>query len=122
MKDKLAKHWLEYPNGIPVESWGRDHLSTLIYAETRAVDYQGVLDSKHLRMSRNYPTRLHNAVEVHGHTDEDCLKDAQAAGFLTFDVNTMRVEFTDVGWEFVSGLRRKRAVAGANALKARFGS
>lgn len=105
MTDNLTKHWLEYPNGIPVESWGKDHLSTLLYAETRAVDYKGILDDKHMRVSLQYPTHLNNGVEVHGHTDYDCLKDAQAVGFLVFNEEKNFVAFTDSGWEFVHGLR-----------------
>lgn len=105
----IEKHWLEYPDGIPVEAWGRDHLSTLLYAESRAVDHGGKLPETdpHMRTSRAYPTRLGNGVEVHGHTDYDCLTDAAAAGFLTYENGIVR--FTDDGWTFVHGLRRSRA-------------
>jgi hypothetical protein len=108
----IDKHWLEYPNGIPVESWGKDHNSTLLYAETRAVDHSGRLPETdpHMRMDRRYPTRLHNGVEVHGHTDYDCLTDAVAAGFLTYEDEI--VTFTDEGWTYVHNLRRVRAKAG----------
>jgi hypothetical protein len=108
----IGKHWLEYPNGIPVEAWGKDHNSTLLYAEVRAVDHGGRLSESdpHMRMSREYPTRLHNGVEVHGHTDYDCLADAQAAGFLTYEDSV--VKFTDEGWVYVHNLRRRRAEAG----------
>lgn len=111
LQNALAKHWLEYPNGIPVEAWGRDHLSTLVYAETRAVDHHGKLDDKHMRVSREYPTRLHNSVTVTGHTDYDCLADAQKAGFLTYEEGGI-VKFTDEGWLFVGHLRRKKAEYG----------
>jgi hypothetical protein len=105
--ENLEKHWLEYPKGIPIESWGKDHLSTLIYAETRAVDYNGHINDVHMRVDRKYPTRLNNGVTVAGHTDYDCLADAQAAGLLTFDGTT--VKLTDDGWAFVGKLRRARA-------------
>lgn len=107
----IDRHWLEYPDGIPVEAWGRDHNSTLLYAETRAVDHHGHLSATddHMRTGRRYPTRLHNGVEVHGHTDYDCLADAQAAGFLTWNEDEERVRFTDDGWTYVHELRRKRA-------------
>lgn len=119
----IDKHWLEYPDGIPVEAWGKDHNSTLLYAETRAADHDGWLpfDDPHMRVDRRYPTRLHNGVEVHGHTDFDCLKDAQAAGLLTYDEDetppvresqqhrTGVVRFTDDGWTYVHNLRRQRA-------------
>jgi hypothetical protein len=105
----IERHWLEYPNGIPVEAWGRDHNSTLLYAETRAVDHRGRLPEAdpHMRVDRQYPTRLHNGVEVHGHTDFDCLADAEAAGFLTYEDEV--VKFTAEGWTYVHGLRRARA-------------
>lgn len=119
----IDRHWLEYPGGIPIEAWGRDHNSTILYAETRAVDHRGSLafDDPHMRVSRLYPTRLHNGVEVHGHTDFDCLKDAQAAGLLVYDEDEIpeglrdssrkpgMVRFTDDGWTYVHGLRRRRA-------------
>lgn len=123
----IDRHWLEYPDGIPVEAWGRDHNSTLLYAETRAVDHDGWLSAtdEHMRVSRQYPTRLHNGVEVHGHTDYDCLKDAQAAGFLVYDetetpadtsrarrIGSGRVRFTEQGWTYVHALRRQRAEEG----------
>lgn len=109
----IERHWLEYPDGIPVEAWGKDHNSTLLYAETRAVDHNGKLSATdpHMRVSRRYPTRLHNGVEIHGHTDYDCLTDAQAAGFLTYDEDEGIIRFTDEGWTYVHGLRRKRAEA-----------
>lgn len=122
----IERHWLEFPNGIPVEAWGKDHNTTLLYAETRAVDHKGWLpvNDPHMRMDRRYPTRLHNGVEVHGHTDYDCLTDAQAAGFLTYDEDEVPegvressvqgkgpgvVSFTDEGWTYVHNLRRQRA-------------
>ena len=108
LQNSLAKHWLEYPNGIPVEAWGKDHLSTLVYAESRAVDHRGRLDDKHMRVSREYPTRLHNGVTVVGHTDYDCLADAQKAGFLTYEEDGV-VELTESGWLFVGKLRRNMA-------------
>lgn len=119
----IDRHWLEYPDGIPVEAWGRDHNSTLLYAETRAVDHHGWLppDDRHMRVARDTPTRLHNGVEIHGHTDYDCLKDAEAAGFLAYredatppGVNDDRlgfVKFTEQGWIYVHNLRRRRAEA-----------
>lgn len=106
----IEKHWLEYPDGIPVESWGKDHNSTLLYAETRAVDHGGRLsiDDPHLRLDgRRYPTRLHNGVKVVGHSDVECLIDAKQAGFITWDQET--VAFTEEGWTYVHNLRRQRA-------------
>lgn len=132
----IDRSWIEYPDGIPVEAWGKDHNSTLLYAETRAVDQGGKLSATdpHMRVSREYPTRLHNGVQVHGHTDFDCLKDAEAAGFLTYEDDIYpddkrlsdggirqgarsrrsrggpgTVRFTDEGWVYVHNLRRQKA-------------
>lgn len=107
----FEKHWLEYPDGIPIEAWGKDHNSTVMFAETLAVDHGGKLSptDPRMRMSREYPTRLHNSVKVHGHTDYDCLKDAQAAGFLTYNEDEGIVRFTDEGWTYVHTLRRQKA-------------
>lgn len=76
--------------------WGRDHFSTLVYAETRAVDFQGVLHANHLRTNSDkrpfgngagwndkYSTRLANGEIVAGHDDIDVLEDLEAAGLLT---------------------------------------
>jgi hypothetical protein len=108
---EIENHWLEYPNGIPIESWGCDHHSTLLYAETRAVDHGGRLlpNDPHMRMAVEYPTRLNNGVNVIRHTDYDCLTDAQHAGLLTWDESEGAVRFTDAGWAYVHNLRRKRA-------------
>jgi hypothetical protein len=106
---EIENHWLEYPSGIPIESWGRDHHSALLYAETRAVDHGGRLDQRHMRTARDYPTRLNNGVLVIGHTDYDCLADAQHAGLLTWDENEEVVRFTEAGWAYVGKLRRERA-------------
>lgn len=110
----VESHWFEYPNGIPIESWGRDHNNTLIYAETLAVDHGGRLSVSDLHMRADgirYQTRLNNGVTVQGHSDYECLADAQAAGLLTWDDNEQVVRFTDAGWAYVHALRRKRAEA-----------
>lgn len=134
------RHWLEYPGGVPVEKWGSDHESTLLYAETRAVDHQGWLPvgDKHMRGDgRTYPTRLSDGTMIVGHSDWECLDDAEAAGFLTYDEELYPgdrrtaggifrsrshgshesrggpglVTFTDAGWAYVHQLRRRRAEA-----------
>ncbi len=99
---------------IPPDRWAKDHKSTLLYAESRAVDYRGRLDETDPKMrmdGKRYPTRLTDGLEVLGHNDYDCLKDAEAAGFLTYSGGVVR--FTDPGWEYVHRLRRERAEAGA---------
>jgi hypothetical protein len=100
---------IEMKEPIGVERWGRDHHSTLLYAETRAVDHGGVLTTSDKCMRRDgstYPTRLKDGV-VEGHNDYDCLADAVACGFITYE--GQRVRFTNAGWSYVHGLRRARA-------------
>lgn len=93
---------------VPQEMWGKDHRSTLLYAETRAVDYGGVIDRRHMREDGDrYPSYLANGTQLKGHTDDDCLRDAEHAGLLVYANGT--VEFTDAGWEFVGKLRREKA-------------
>lgn len=109
---KMQVHALGLSEHIPPEKWGKDHKSTLLYAETRAVDGSGKLDAcdPHMRMaSHEYPTRLADDIEVVGHDDYDCLRDAEAAGFLTYDEDAGLIKFTPAGWKYVHGLRRERA-------------
>lgn len=106
---------------IPVEQWGKDHWSMLIYVETRAVDHDGWLDVKHLRTNgARYPTRLRYD-EIEDHSDLDCLEDLAAAGYIAGGRATRRnakdeaveltyhYELTDDGWKMAHTLRRARA-------------
>jgi hypothetical protein len=101
-----------------MEFWGRDHISTLTYAETRVVDYGGVLEPAHMRRDGNaYPSYLANGEHLKGHTDYDCLRDAEHFGLLHFSSNAF-VEFTDAGWQYVQKLRRDRAERNFKGIKA----
>lgn len=97
--------WTEYTcdgnDYVPVEEWGRDHWSTFLYLETRAVDAQGRIDNSrmrcHSRLHRPfahtssitgqiqdgsaYPTRLKEG-EIVKHDDWSCLEDMVAAGLI----------------------------------------
>lgn len=105
--------WLEFTKGVPMERWGLDHHSTLLYAESRCVDNGGLLRPLNMRVdAHTYPTRLNNGDLVFGHTDYMCLIDAQAAGLLSQvpeegDSHTP-VIFTDKGLEYVATLRHNR--------------
>ena len=91
-----------------------DHFSTLLYVESRCVDYGGKLDLQHLRRwgdRGKYPTRLQDGVKVDGHDDFGCIDDMEAAGWL---VNTgtgvnMLIRLTDLGWYIAGFLRRYAA-------------
>lgn len=106
----MQVHWVGLGTHIPPDKWGKDHKSTMLYAETRAVDYRGQLPEADPRMrldGHKYPTRLLDGMEVLGHDDYMCLQDAQAAGFLTYEAGIVRL--TDAGWEYAGKLRRERA-------------
>lgn len=108
---------------IPSSRWGKDHFSTITYAETRAVDHDGYLDMRHMRMDgTTYPTRLCDG-EQPGHTDLDCLRDAAAEGLLTVERATRRlprgrfdltyqVVFTPAGKRMADRLRQHKADGG----------
>lgn len=81
---------------VPVELWGKDHLTTLLYVETRVVDYKGVLNGDHLRglyiptthtggstrRPEAHPTRLKDGATVSPHDDVDCLADFVREGLM----------------------------------------
>lgn len=83
---------------VSLHLWGKDHWSTLAYAETCAVDGQALeiarmrcdwerhpslISSMHSLSGKKYPTRLAGGVDLEDHDDWDCLYDAQNAGLLT---------------------------------------
>lgn len=95
---------------VPIERWGKDHWTTLLYVETRVVDHHGWVAGQHMRtnMARHprfdgwmredgrvvrptvhspgdgsqYPTRLRDDEELTDHDDWDCLHDMREAGLL----------------------------------------
>ncbi len=88
---------------IPVEKWGKDHWSVLAYAESCAVDHNGVLTNAKMRCNSRlhrlfvyvdghgvmhdggqYPTRLKEGV-LENHDDWSCLEDIAAAGLITIE-------------------------------------
>lgn len=106
----MERHWMEVHGPIPVNKWGQDHRTTLMYAETRAVDQGGRIDHRQMRMDRTYPTRLARGETIIGHTDWDCLRDAEALGYLkVVDEDRGYVEFTDKGYALVAKYRREKA-------------
>lgn len=66
----------------PPTLWHRDHWSTLAYAFT-CLGRGGVLDNRRLRLDGDtYPTKLRDGTTLPGHTDLDCLQDAEDVGIL----------------------------------------
>lgn len=102
---------------IPPERWGKDHRSTLLYVETRCVDYGGKLDRRQLRIgSDEHPTRLADGVDLAGHDDLDCIADFEAAGLLRNHGTGLHpaVSLTDTGWIVAGNMRREKAQATAD--------
>lgn len=64
------------------ENWGKDHFSTLLYLETRIVDYSGVVRGEQMRArDSSYSCRLRSG-EKKNHGDYDCIEDMIAAGLV----------------------------------------
>lgn len=115
---------------IPVERWGKDHWSMLAYVETRAVDYGGKVDPRHLREnplvspprgnpmpSNEHPTRLVDGEKVSPHDDWCCIEDLIAFGLLVWEGTGANPIFrlTARGWAVVSALRQHKAKGGTFA-------
>lgn len=108
---------------VPVELWGKDHWSTLMYIETRCVDHDGVPHRDHMRCNATIhpglggrgegtsPTRLNNGTEIAEHDDWSCVEDAEVAGFVEWQGTGINPVFrlTDEGWRVTHALRRHRA-------------
>ena len=107
---------------VPIDQWGRDHWSTLLYAETVCVDESGRPNINRMRCNprshRRYahmgssspcsPTRLRYDEKLHGHDDWDCVQDMRDAGLLQYgeDDSGPFWLLTDFGWK-VAGLARR---------------
>jgi hypothetical protein len=95
---------------VGVERFGKDHYSTLLYIETRAVDHKGMLNHDNMRCDADrhpflaqatkrslafppsatkYPSFLRGGEHLADHDDYDCADDLVAAGMVTV---TMPVE------------------------------
>jgi hypothetical protein len=94
---------------VPMELWGKDHRTTMLYLESRAVDYGGRIDPRMMRTGHDFPTRLFNGDQLTGHDDWDCLNDAIAEGLLVEGLGTVGVKLTDKGWEYAGNVRRLKA-------------
>jgi hypothetical protein len=86
---------------VPVAQWGRDHWSTLLYFESRAVDYKGLIDNEKMRTNarlhrkllgnaqmrlgmtgEKYPTHLRDGSTLDHHDDWSCAQDMMAHGLI----------------------------------------
>ena len=91
---------------IPIERWGKDHFGTLLYIESRVVDFRGKIAPAHMRTGARYPTYLRDG-QLENHDDWDCLTDIEAAGLARYENDC--VSLTDEGWRVAGLLRRHRA-------------
>ncbi len=117
---------------IPMERWGRDHASTLLYVEHVCTDKGGKPGMDQMRTEpgrmrkgweserglapqlnppSRYPTRLKNDFEMFGHDDWDCTNDFVEAGLLIAHGTSLQPIFqlTDLGWKIAAHLRKQRA-------------
>lgn len=127
-------------NYIHFNRWGKDHWSTLAYAETRIVDGDGIIDNRRMRTNprlhrtlvgitfgeiqdgSKYPTRLKDG-EVEPHDDWSCLEDMAAFGLLNmyyrtakhnqvFGCDETRIELTELGQIVAAELREHKGRGG----------
>jgi hypothetical protein len=105
---------LSYVTGaVPPSMWGNDHFTTIVYAESCAVDAHGRINSARMRkVSSKYPTRLRDGVTLARHDDYDCLEDMRAFGFLEPTDDRDVVTLTPAGWGLAWALRQARALTG----------
>ena len=116
---------------VPVERFGRDHISTLLYIESRYVDHAGKLLNDNLRCNQSrhpfhahaiddgsdgvwnpkYGTRLVDGTVLAEHDDWDCIDDLVAASLIERHGSAMYPVFrlTDSGHAMVARLRKERA-------------
>ena len=112
---------------VPMQMWGKDHWSTLLYIECRAVDNKGKLDRRQMRCDsdlhpmldanarilgpdrKKYPTLLKDKTKILNHDDWSCIEDMQAVGLLSCGALGASIMLTNKGWEAAGKLRRWRA-------------
>ena len=120
------------PRPVPMELWGKDHWSTLLYLECCAVDRKGQIDPARMRCDidrhpglsipgplgrvnpTKYPTMLKGMELLEDHDDWDCFIDAEAAGLVAWDgtgVNPV-VRFTEKGLQVTAALRAHKTKGG----------
>lgn len=94
---------------VPVENWGKDHYSTLLYIETRVVDYRGIIDTRHMRRSSaGHPTRLRDgSVTDASHDDFSIIEEFEDEGLVEREAGVLSL--TTKGWAVAGAVRRARA-------------
>ena len=99
---------MKTPEYISMNSWGKDHWSTLAYIEDCCVDKKGVLDNRKMRCNarlhrelanisnigtlvdgKDSHTRLNDGTEIGNHDDWSCVEDMEHEGLLTYKMLTV---------------------------------
>ncbi len=111
---------------IPIDEFGRDHYSLLLYVESVCVDCKGVPDLRRVRCNektRPYMVDGHrkwdelNATRLRGdkrqpkHDDWDCFNDMAGVGWMS-NIGTglaPKWHLTEVGWCMAHLVRRWKA-------------
>ena len=130
--DKLKENEQTMKKYVELESFGKDHLSLLLYVESRCVDNNRVLDMDNLRVNttthpliggnpyrrrekwtENNGTLLNTGERLADHDDIDCLDDLDNAGLIEIIslVNGF-MSMTDKGNELVSKIRSFKTEGG----------
>lgn len=110
---------------LPLEQFGRDHWSTLLYLETVCVDADGRVDRRRMRCNINthpavahqkewnpaWGSRQKDGTVLPEHDDWDCAEDLERAGFLMIRGTAMNPHFTlmNLGEATAGVLRQWRA-------------
>ena len=121
MQDGYYEEYIAGDEAVPVEKWGVDHWSTLMYIEAMCVDNGGIIKNEKMRCNARlhrhfahdhdgskYPTRLAEDEKLENHDDWSCLEDFVALGLCRaylkrvfddpFGNMRARVELTDRGF------------------------
>lgn len=106
---------------VPMELFGRDHWSTLLYLETRCVDHGGKPaiahmrcdphrhpDLAHTKWTEDIPTRA-KGYSLAKHDDWDCVEDLIAAGLLRRLPRTPAAKALSTE-EYASRMQERRAI------------
>lgn len=121
------KKWNKEGKIIHPSMWGKDHFSTLVYAETRLIDFDGKINNAHMRtdmdlhpelvhtsLPEKYPTVLYDGTLTNNHDDWSCLRDFCAFDFIEVyqSGSVVVVTFLDKGYDLVYKIRKHKCNGG----------
>ena len=110
---------------VAPDRFGRDHRSTLLYIESRCVDFRGSVEQKHMRTNNarhpgrgpglswkpQHGSRLADGSVLPEHDDWDCIDDMIRCGWMENHGSAINPSYclTDAGWAEAHRVRRERA-------------